>query len=55
MRCQMSRCQKMSRSLKDVKDVKNCKLYFICHKMSNVKKSNTFTVNEVHKKIKLTQ
>ena len=33
----------------------NCKLYFICHKMSNVKKSNTLTMDEVHKKFNLTQ
>ena len=45
----------MSRSLKDVKMSTNCKLYFICHKMSNVKKSNTLTVGEVHKKFNLTQ
>ena len=25
----------------------NCKLYFICHKMSNVKKSNTLTVDDL--------
>ena len=33
----------------------NCKLYLICHKMSNVKKSNTSTMDEVHKKFNLTQ
>ena len=33
----------------------NCKLYLICHKMSNVKKSNTLTMDEVHKKFNLTQ
>ena len=38
----------MSRSLKDIKDV-NCKLYFICHKMSNVKKSNTLTMDDYGK------
>ena len=46
---------------KDVKKSKRCqrcqqtKLYLICHKMSNVKKSNTLTMDEVHKKFNLTQ
>ena len=37
---------------KDVKLSKRCQ---VVKKMSNVKKSNTYTMEEVHKKIKLTQ
>ena len=44
---------------KDVKKSKRCQenyeLYVICQKMSNVKKSNTLTMDEVHKKFNLTQ
>ena len=53
MKSQISRCQKMSRSPKDVKMSKTIN-YVICQKMSNVKKSNTLTMDEVHKKINLT-
>ena len=50
---------KMSKDVKKSKNMskmsRNCKLYFICHEMSNVKKSNTLTMVEVHKKLNLTQ
>ena len=38
----------MSKDVKKSKRCqKNCKLYFKCHKMSNVKKSNTLTVDDL--------
>ena len=46
---------KMSRNVKKTKRCQETKLYFKYHKMSNVKKSNTLTMDEVHKKFKLTQ
>ena len=36
-------------------EVSQMELYLICHKMSNVKKSNTLTMDEVHKNFNLTQ
>ena len=45
---------KMSKRCQNVKKMSKCQKDVKCQKMSNVKKSNTQTMEEVHKKNKFT-
>ena len=52
MKFQISWCQEVQ---KISKKSRKYQFYVMCQRMSNVKKSNTLTMHEVHKKINLTQ